>query len=152
MQGDHPESEAPGEAGSDGARTDYGQGFSWNEDDAGSLEDVVEAAFDYRGDVTIFPRDGEALVGYLANRSISGTAGVESWIEVFPSAGGPSRRIPLKSIRGLSFSGKDVASGKSWETWLEKYAERKEALTRGEEVENIDLFPEELDGPPALEN
>ena len=72
MQGDHPESEAPGEAGSDGARTDYGQGFSWNEDDAGSLEDVVEAAFDYRGDVTIFPRDGEALVGYLANRSIAG--------------------------------------------------------------------------------
>ena len=63
MQGDHPESEAPGEAGSDGERTDCGQGFSWNEDDAGSLEDVVEAAFDYRGDVTILPRDGESLVG-----------------------------------------------------------------------------------------
>lgn len=145
MQGDHPESEAPGEAGSDGARKDYGQGFSWNENDAGSLEDVVEAAFDYRGDVTILPRDGETLVGYLANRSIAGAAGGESWIEVFPSAGGPSRRIPLESIRGLSLSGKNVASGKSWETWLEKYTERKEALARGEEVENIDLFPEESD-------
>ena len=47
--------------------------------------------------------------------------------------------------KGLRFSGKDVASGKSWETWLKKYTERKEALARGEEVENIDLFPEELD-------
>ena len=145
MQGDHPESEAPGEAGSDDARTDYGQGFSWNEDDAGSLEDVVEAAFDYRGDVTVLPRDGEALVGYLANRSIAGAAGGESWIEEVPAAGGPMRRILLESIRGLGFSGKDVASGKSWETWLKKYTKRTETLARGEEAENIDLFPEKLD-------
>ena len=145
MQGDHPEAAGPADAASDGAGRDYGQGFSWTEDDPGSLEDVVEAAFDYRGDVTLLLGDGEELAGYLANRSIGEAAGGEPWIEVFPAIGGPRRRISLAGIRGLVFSGKDVASGKSWETWLKKYTERKEALARGEEVENIDLFPEALD-------
>lgn len=122
---------------------DYGQGFSWVEGDAASIEDVVEAAFDYRGDVTVLLKTGEELAGYLANRSICEGEGDESWIDVFPAAGDPQRRISFSKIRGLRFSGKDVASGKSWETWLKKYTERKKALSRGEEVENIDLFPEE---------
>lgn len=121
----------------------YGPGFSWTEGDPGSLQEVIEAAFDYRGDVTVQLQDGGEVAGYLANRS-SGELS-ESWIEVFPAAGGARERISLERIRGIHFSGKDVASGKSWETWLKKYTERKEALGRGEEVENIDLFPEELD-------
>lgn len=144
MQGDSSEAESIGGAGSD--ETDrYDRGFSWVEGDPGSLQEIVEIAFDYRGDVTILLRDEDDLVGYLANRSICRQVPAESWIEVFPAAGGPRRRISLVAIRGLILSGKDVASGKSWENWLKKYTERRDALARGEDVENIDLFPDELD-------
>jgi len=144
MQGDSSEAESSGGAGSDEAAR-YDRGFSWVEGDPGSLQEIVEIAFDYRGDVTLLLRDGDDLVGYLANRSICRPAPAESWIEVFPAAGGPRRRISLVAIRGLILSGKDVASGKSWENWLKKYTERRDALARGEDVENIDLFPDEMD-------
>ena len=144
MQGDASEAESIEGADSDEA-VRYGRGFSWVEGEPGSLEEMVEIAFDYRGDVSILLRDEDDLVGYLANRSISQQAPAESWIEVFPAAGGARRRISLAAIRGLILSGKDVASGKSWESWLKKYTERRDALARGEDVENIDLFPDELD-------
>ena len=144
MQGDSSEAESIGSAGSDEAAR-YDRGFSWVEGDPGSLQEIVEIAFDYRGDVTLLLRDGDDLVGYLANRSICRQVPAESWIEVFPAAGGPRRRISLVAIRGLILSGKDVASGKSWENWLKKYTERRDALARGEDVENIDLFPDEMD-------
>ena len=144
MQGDASEAESIEDADSDEA-VRYGRGFSWVEGEPGSLEEMVEIAFDYRGDVSILLRDEDDLVGYLTNRSISQQAPAESWIEVFPAAGGARRRISLAAIRGLILSGKDVASGKSWENWLKKYTERRDALARGEDVENIDLFPDELD-------
>ena len=144
MQGDSSEAESIGGAGSDETAI-YDRGFSWVEGDPGSLQEIVEIAFDYRGDVTILLRDEDDLVGYLANRSICRQVPAESWIEVFPAAGGPRRRISLVAIRGLILSGKDVASGKSWENWLKKYTERRDALARGEDVENIDLFPDEMD-------
>ena len=120
MQGDHPESEAPGEAGSDDARKDYGQGFSWNEDDAGSLEDVVEAAFDYRGDVTVAKVDGSQVVGYLYNRN-GKTA--EPFIQLLrtPKRGATAATelltIPYRDIRNIGFSGKDTAAGQSYAAW-----------------------------------
>tara|TARA_B100000749_G_C18414339_1_gene460591 strand:- start:1031 stop:1465 length:435 start_codon:yes stop_codon:yes gene_type:complete len=144
MQGDSSEAESIGGAGSDETAI-YDRGFSWVEGDPGSLQEIVEIAFDYRGDVTLLLRDGDDLVGYLANRSICRQVPAESWIEVFPATGGPRRRISLVAIRGLILSGKDVASGKSWENWLKKYTERRDALARGEDVENIDLFPDEMD-------
>ena len=144
MQGDSSEAESIGGVGSDETAR-YDRGFSWAEGDPGSLEEMVEIAFDYRGDVTLLLRDEDDLVGYLANRSICRQVPAESWIEVFPATGGPRRRISLVAIRGLILSGKDVASGKSWENWLKKYTERRDALARGEDVENIDLFPDELD-------
>ena len=144
MQGDSSEAESIGGVGSDETAR-YDRGFSWVEGDPGSLQEIVEIAFDYRGDVTILLRDEDDLVGYLANRSICRQVPAESWIEVFPATGGPRRRISLVAIRGLILSGKDVASGKSWENWLKKYTERRDALARGEDVENIDLFPDEMD-------
>ena len=144
MQGDSSEAESIGGAGSDETAI-YDRGFSWVEGDPGSLQEIVEIAFDYRGDVTLLLRDEDDLVGYLANRSICRQVPAESWIEVFPATGGPRRRISLVAIRGLILSGKDVASGKSWESWLKKYTERRDALARGEDVENIDLFPDEMD-------
>ena len=144
MQDDASEAESIEGADSD-ETVRYDRGLSWVEGEPGSLEEMVEIAFDYRGDVSILLRDEDDLVGYLANRSIVQQAPAESWIEVFPAAGGARRRISLAAIRGLTLSGKDVASGKSWESWLKKYTERRDALARGEDVENIDLFPDEVD-------
>ena len=40
-------------------------GWSPEVRDAATLAEVIERAFDYRGDVTIVRRDGTEVVGYL---------------------------------------------------------------------------------------
>lgn len=116
----------------------FAQGFHWEGDDRAELRVVVEAAFDYRGDVTLLLRDGSELEGYLANRDLEAD---EPFVEIFPSSGGKVR-ILYRDLRGLELSGKDTASGKSWETWVRKWNEKKEAEARGEKVESTDLFPD----------
>jgi hypothetical protein len=118
------------------------RGFRWEGDDPDQLREVVEAAFDYRGDVTLLLRGGGELEGYLSNRE---TGAPEPFVEVFPAKGGGKRRVLFRELRGLAFSGKDTASGKSWETWVKKWKAKKEAEARGEKVADIGLFPEELD-------
>jgi hypothetical protein len=49
-------------------------------------------------------------------------------------------KIPYAQIARLVFTGKDTAAGKSFETWVKKYQEKKAA---GEK--NIRLEPEKLD-------
>ena len=48
--------------------------------------------------------------------------------------------IRYDEIARLAFTGRDTAAGKSWETWVKKYRERKAA---GET--NIGIAPEKLD-------
>ena len=49
-----------------------------------TLAEVVEFAFDYRGNTTIVKRDGTEIVGYIFNRN---TYGSESFIEYFDESG-----------------------------------------------------------------
>ena len=128
-------------AGGEAAETTYAQGFRWEGDDVEALSAAIDAAFEYRGNVTLFTRSGGEVVGYLFNREAEVN---EPFVDVFPAAGG-RERIPYREIRGIAFTGKDTAAGKSWETWLEKYNARKAAEARGEKVGSIDLVPEELD-------
>lgn len=111
----------------------------------GDLAEAIEAAFDYRGDVTLFLEgEGEGeLRGYLSNRD--GRA-PEPYLDLHPADGSSPRRIPYSSIRGIAFTGRDTAAGKSWETWVKKYRAKKEAEERGESVEQVGLYPESLDG------
>lgn len=64
----------------------------------------------------------------------------ESVVRLFPANASEKRTIAFSDIASLAFSGRDTAAGKSWETWLKKYAEKKAA---GEK--NIGLEPEKLD-------
>ena len=48
--------------------------------------------------------------------------------------------IRYADIARLEFTGKDTAAGKSWETWVKKYQQKKAAGER-----NIGLEPEKLD-------
>lgn len=92
------------------------------------LFEAIESAFDYRGDVTIELKSGEAVRGYLFNRE---TGGARPWIEIFPEASPDVRRIHYDEVSAVAFSGEDTASGKSWESWVtKKESERKREADR----------------------
>src|SRR5947209_8177431 len=98
--------------------------------------EAFEKAFDYRGDVTLTLKDERKVEGYVYDRRVGKTL-EDSAVRVLPKDGMPRMTIPYAQITRLEFSGRDTAAGKSFETWLKKYNERKAA---GET--NISLQPE----------
>ena len=86
-----------------------------------SLEEIVDLAFDYRGDVTVVRRDGTEAVGYLFNRNAEVP---ERFIQMFDRAGDGPFTIHYAEIRTIRFTGKDTAAGKSYEAWLRRKTER----------------------------
>ena len=103
------------------------------------LRRAIEAAFDYRGDVTVTRRStGESIEGYVFDRT-PGPAGPGSVIRMIPAGGEPRLTIPWGDIAEIRFSGRDTAEGKSFETWVKNYLRKKLA---GEEAS---LRPEPLE-------
>jgi len=87
------------------------------------LSEVIDLAFDYRGDVTLTLRSGEQVAGYLFNRD---TACPQPVLHVFPEAGG-TRLIAYADVATIAFTGEDTASGKSWEVWVAKKESQRKA-------------------------
>jgi hypothetical protein len=83
--------------------------------DGEALAEVVERAFDYRGDVTLVRRDGSELVGYVFNRN---TDVRDPFLEVFPRDGGAPITIPYAQLGSIRFTGRDTAAGNSYAAWL----------------------------------
>jgi hypothetical protein len=83
------------------------------------LADVIEHAFDYRGDVTVVCVDGRQVVGYVYNRDRH--LG-EPYLEMFEPSGGVVR-LRYAEVLTVRFTGKDTAAGKSYEAWLRRKAE-----------------------------
>jgi len=104
------------------------------------IRDALEKAFDYRGDVTITRKDGSAVEGYLFDRRSNGKTLSDCFVRLFPKDRDEKISISYAEISRLVFSGKDTAAGKSFETWVKKYREKKAA---GEK--NIQLEPEKLE-------
>ena len=100
---------------------------------------ALEKAFDYRGDVAITKKDGTVVEGYVFDRRMGATLG-ECVVRIFPQDRPEKVTIAYDQIAGLAFTGRDTAAGRSWETWLKKYHEKKAA---GEK--NIGIEPEKLD-------
>ena len=136
------ESDSTPATGSDREEPRFEQGYRWEGDDPERLAEVVEAALDYRGNVTLKLGTGEEVEGFLFNRDRQAR---EPSLDLFPADGSPRRRIPYAAIAAVAFTGRDAASGKSWESWVRKYEAKKQAEARGEKVENIGLFPEPLE-------
>jgi hypothetical protein len=90
------------------------------------LCEALEKAFDYRGDVTLTKKDGSKVEGYIFDR-VSGTSLSSSFVRVLPKNGGRRVKIQYAEIQALAFTGRDTAAGKSWESWVKKYWEKKEA-------------------------
>ena len=91
------------------------EGWSPEVRDAATLAEVIELAFDYRGDVTIVRRDGTEVVGYLYNRD---TAVARPFVQVFEQRGGDALTLPYADIQTVRFTGRDTAAGNSYAAWL----------------------------------
>jgi lipopolysaccharide export system protein LptC len=92
------------------------------------LVEAVEQAFDYRGDVSLQLTSGQTVEGYVSNRD---THAAQPFLQIFPKVESGLRLIRYADVKAISFTGKDTASGKSWEAWVTK----KEAQRRAEAEE-----------------
>ncbi len=102
------------------------------------VQQALEKAFDYRGDVTITRKDGSKVEGYVFDRR-TGKSLADSAVRLFPRDSDKKISIPYSEIAALAFTGRDTAAGKSFEAWVRKYWEKKAA---GEK--NIGIEAEEL--------
>lgn len=98
-------------------------GWTVDVGDAAMTMDVLEKAFDYRGDVTLRLADGRVVGGYLFDRR-KGAGLADSQVRVMPEGGGKVT-VAYGEIRRVEFSARDPAAGKSFETWVKKYVEKK---------------------------
>ena len=85
--------------------------------------EAIDKAFDYRGDVSITLRN-EQVEGYIFNREPKATP---PRIEVFIKGSDQPRIIPYADITAIAFTGKDTADGKSWDAWVNKKSDERQA-------------------------
>lgn len=103
----------------------FSKGTTIDDSDPQLLRAALEAAFDYRGDVTIRRKsEGDSLEGYIFDR-IAGPTLADSRIRVIPSNGGERVTVRCDDIAAVVFSGRDTAEGKSFDTWMKKYVQKK---------------------------
>ncbi len=104
------------------------------------IRTALEKAFDYRGDLTLTLKDNSRLEGYVFDRRSDGRTLADCFVRLFPKDRDEKIRVLYTQIARIEFTGRDTAAGKSFETWVKKYQEKKAA---GET--NIRLEPEKLD-------
>ncbi len=103
------------------------------------VRQALEHAFDYRGDVSLTLKDGRKVEGYIFDRR-TGRSLADSCVRLIPKDSTQKLSVAYADIAALAFSGRDMAAGKQWESWVRQYWQRKAA---GEK--NIALQPESLD-------
>ena len=85
--------------------------------------EAIDKAFDYRGDVTLTLHN-EQIEGFIFNRDAKATP---PRIEVFVQGGEEPRIIPYADVTAIAFTGKDTADGKSWDAWVSKKEDERQA-------------------------
>lgn len=71
------------------------------------IEELVEKAFHYRGDVTIRTDNDVSLTGYLFNRDARAS---EPFAQLFETETGREIRVSYRDITQVLFTGRDVAA------------------------------------------
>jgi hypothetical protein len=99
------------------------QGLKADLTDDASRFDVLEKAFDFRGDCTLTLDDGSTVAGYIFDRR-RGSSAKDSVLRLLPPVGEQKINVPYHRVTAIEF-GKDTAAGKSFETWIKKYVEKK---------------------------
>jgi len=92
-----------------------------------TLPEVIDLAFDYRGNTTIVKTDGTEVVGYLFNRNRLVS---EPFIEYFDDKGDGPFALRYAEIANIKFTGKDTAAGNSWKAWVERREKEKDESAR----------------------
>jgi hypothetical protein len=95
------------------------------------LDEVIELAFDYRGNTTIVKTDGTQVVGYVFNRD---RRAARPFLEYFDEDGGGPFTLLYADVATIRFTGKDTAAGNSWKAWLERKEREKAVKARAAEA------------------
>ena len=108
--------------------TDRLQGRVFRPASFAELQEAIELAFDYRGDITVELKSGDQVTGYLFNRTATGE---QPTIELFPATSSGTMTVPYSEVATIAFTGEDTATGKSWEVWVaKKDSERRQDVER----------------------
>jgi len=86
-----------------------------------SLESL-RVAFEYRGDVTLRLDDDSLVEGYLSNLT-------DDVVRLWCRGETAQLQIPIRHIKHIELTGRDTASGKSWQTWMKKQEAAQRAAT-----------------------
>lgn len=100
------------------------------------VRQAIDLACDYRGDVTIHAVDGRRLEGYVFDKRHDIA---EPYLRLMLADTGERVTVRYAEMTRLQFTGRDTAAGKSWETWVKKYQEKK---AKGEAA---NIMPDSLD-------
>lgn len=111
-------------ASASGADASSLQGLVATRADERALLDALEKAFDYRGDCTIGRTDGTEVTGYIFDRR-KGDSLEASTVRLMAADSDRPVVVRFSEIDRVEFSGKDPAHGKSFETWVTRYIEKK---------------------------
>jgi hypothetical protein len=87
-----------------------GPGQGWS---APASMESLRVAFEYRGDVTLLLDDDSRVDGYLSNLS-------DEAVRLWCRGETDQLEIPIRHIKHVELTGRDTASGKSWQTWMKK--------------------------------
>src|SRR5438132_13384221 len=78
-----------------------------------SVGEMVDRAFDYRGDVTVVTASGRELVGYVYNRDAHVA---QPFLQMFDADGG-SHQPSYSDLPAIRFTGKDAVAGAGFAPW-----------------------------------
>jgi len=116
---------------------DVRPGVRFDASDPGALAGALRAIVDYRGDVSVTPRSATTpIAGYVFDCAHADDID-RAQLRLLPADGGPATSIALADVAALEITGRDTAAGKSFETWIRKYVEKKMAG----EVASIESTP-----------
>ncbi|OGR85056.1 MAG: hypothetical protein A2901_00570 [Elusimicrobia bacterium RIFCSPLOWO2_01_FULL_54_10] len=74
------------------------------------IDKQVEAAYDFRGYVTLKFKSGETVEGFVFNREFDNPLMKEdNFIEVFLKGGTEKRQYPISTLQSIELTGEDYA-------------------------------------------
>lgn len=110
-----------------------------DQSDPAAFRRAIELAVDYRGDVTLVDSaSGESIECFVFDFKASAGDG-PALVRYIAKNSDVRESIPIDRVACVSFTGRDTAAGKSFETWMKKYVQQKLAGQRaGIESESLE--------------
>ncbi len=72
------------------------------------VAEQIEAAYDFRGHITLTLNDGRVVEGFLFNREVAPLKG-EPYVEILRKDSEERLRFAAKDVRSVALTGKDFA-------------------------------------------